>query len=658
MVKISVILPIYNVEDYLEETLTCLLNQTMVEDIEVLMVDDGSTDDSRYIIEKYALDYDNFHAFHKANEGQGIARNYALKFAKGEYVHFLDSDDYIPPDAYETLYNLALKNNSDIIIGDVLRFGNTNIWSDSLFKNSFSGITEDIESTTLAEMPSLLWDTSTSNKLYKKDFILKNDIRFPDRKIFFEDLVFSAESYIKASSVYISKYVFYYWRFRGRKTSVTQQHTDFNNFYDRIQILKIIDNLMKENNLDDDLVHYEYKKWLNHDLKIFIKKINNYPDRFNKELVKGVNEILDLIPHEFLDELNSYKRITYEMILNEDIEALKSFAPFEKDVINNEYDLDSLDEKYLKFIDFKRDSVSEDLTVILLGVDSNDDELLIRFTEKIGFLDSNYYQYTLAYVVDDNSEFSVDIKDNSFIVPFDLIRDKSRIAVKVKYREGELLKESYLRNRKPQSFEFDDFYLDFSSGIDNLLVIDVLDKNENEIEITNVDFIDDSFVFEGKSKRRIESLFIKNVLSFDEIEYSIDHIADKFKLTIPYNDILNVPIKKWELNSRQFPNTVKTSMDYNFYIGNNNIKILNQRNKILIDNSLCNLIEELTDVQSQIHNLNYENRQLKKSNRQFKRSNKKYNKANEKLNKEIEEFKSRKVVKVVDKIKSINKSGA
>ena len=96
MVKISVILPIYNVEDYLEETLDCLLNQTIISDIEVLMIDDGSTDNSRYIIEKFALDYENFHAYHKVNEGQGIARNYGLQFAKGEYVHFLDSDDYIP----------------------------------------------------------------------------------------------------------------------------------------------------------------------------------------------------------------------------------------------------------------------------------------------------------------------------------------------------------------------------------------------------------------------------------------------------------------------------------------------------------------------------------------------------------------------------------
>ena len=75
--KISVIVPVYNVEDYLEDALDSIVNQTF-NDIEVLMIDDGSTDNSRYIIEKYALDYDNFYAFHKENEGLPITRNYGL----------------------------------------------------------------------------------------------------------------------------------------------------------------------------------------------------------------------------------------------------------------------------------------------------------------------------------------------------------------------------------------------------------------------------------------------------------------------------------------------------------------------------------------------------------------------------------------------------
>ena len=117
--KISVILPIYNVEDYLEDTLNCLLNQTF-EDIEVLMIDDGSTDNSRYIIEKYALDHDNFHAFHKKNGGPALARDYGLDQARGEYIHFLDADDKITHDGYEKLYDIAVSTDSDIITADTI----------------------------------------------------------------------------------------------------------------------------------------------------------------------------------------------------------------------------------------------------------------------------------------------------------------------------------------------------------------------------------------------------------------------------------------------------------------------------------------------------------------------------------------------------------
>ena len=84
--KISVIVPIYNVEEYLEESLNCLLNQTFIENMEILMIDDGSSDNSRYIIERYALDYENFHAIHNENQGIPTTRNCGLDLAKGEYV--------------------------------------------------------------------------------------------------------------------------------------------------------------------------------------------------------------------------------------------------------------------------------------------------------------------------------------------------------------------------------------------------------------------------------------------------------------------------------------------------------------------------------------------------------------------------------------------
>ena len=129
MIKISVILPIFNGDFYLQEALDSIVNQTIIDDIEVIMVDNGSTDDSRHIIEKYALDYDNFYAYHIENKGVTFARNFGMDLAKGEYIHFMDADDYLSSEAYEKLYNLASKFNHDIVTGRFLRFNNRRTWN-------------------------------------------------------------------------------------------------------------------------------------------------------------------------------------------------------------------------------------------------------------------------------------------------------------------------------------------------------------------------------------------------------------------------------------------------------------------------------------------------------------------------------------------------
>lgn len=109
MIKISVIFPFFNGEYYIEEAMDSIINQTIFEDIEVIIVDDGSIDNARFLVNKYVLDYDNIHLFCQKNEGVSSARNLAMKYVKGEYVHFMDADDFIPFDAYEKLYNLAKK---------------------------------------------------------------------------------------------------------------------------------------------------------------------------------------------------------------------------------------------------------------------------------------------------------------------------------------------------------------------------------------------------------------------------------------------------------------------------------------------------------------------------------------------------------------------
>ena len=115
-IKVSVIVPVYNVEAYLDKCLNSLVNQTLKE-IEIIVVNDGSKDNSEKIIEKYKEKYpEKIKYYKKENGGLSSARNYGLKYAIGEYVAFVDSDDYVDLKMYEKMINLANLENSDIVV--------------------------------------------------------------------------------------------------------------------------------------------------------------------------------------------------------------------------------------------------------------------------------------------------------------------------------------------------------------------------------------------------------------------------------------------------------------------------------------------------------------------------------------------------------------
>lgn len=120
MIKVSIIVPFYNVENYIEKCLKSLVNQTL-KDIEILLVNDGSKDGSEEIAKKFIETYPNkIVYFKKENGGLSDARNYAIPYAKGEYIAFLDSDDYVEPNMYEEMYNKAKEQTLDYVECDFL----------------------------------------------------------------------------------------------------------------------------------------------------------------------------------------------------------------------------------------------------------------------------------------------------------------------------------------------------------------------------------------------------------------------------------------------------------------------------------------------------------------------------------------------------------
>ena len=114
MPKVSVIVPVYNVEKYIARCLTSLVNQT-IEDLEIIVVNDGSKDNSEQIIKEFKKDYKNIIYVKKENGGLSSARNFGLIYATGEYVAFLDSDDYVDRTLYQKMYEKAKTTNSDYV---------------------------------------------------------------------------------------------------------------------------------------------------------------------------------------------------------------------------------------------------------------------------------------------------------------------------------------------------------------------------------------------------------------------------------------------------------------------------------------------------------------------------------------------------------------
>lgn len=191
MIKISVIVPVYNVEKYLDKCLTSLVNQTLNE-IEIIIVNDGSTDNSINIIKKYEKKYKNIKAFNKKNGGLSDARNFGLKKATGQYIAFLDSDDYITFDMYEKMYNKAKSGNFDIVVCDL------NYIFDNKTKKAFSNIkidTYDIKKTMLDIYPAA-W-----NKIFKKE-LFDYGVTFK-KNVWYEDVefIYKLIPYVKSIGV-------------------------------------------------------------------------------------------------------------------------------------------------------------------------------------------------------------------------------------------------------------------------------------------------------------------------------------------------------------------------------------------------------------------------------------------------------------------------
>lgn len=303
-VKVSIIIPVYNTEKYLEKCLDSVVNQTL-KDIEVICINDGSTDSSLEILEKFANKDNRIKIFNTNNNGAGAARNIGLQNFNGEYVIFMDSDDWIRENTHEILYNFAKSNDSDMVMFKMINYDESknNFYKDYVYElepleNFHNGEIfhhEDID-------PSQLFSiaTGTVNKFYKSSFLQKINAQFPEGYIF-EDNPFFFNNLFNAKKISILNKCLYFRR--RRENSVMGSRDE--RYLDIFPITNILFDIFRLNGQFD-----KYKEIL------YNQKIETFKRCYEDISIDFKAKMYDNIKNDFLSYKNTSKGIEFENSLN------------------------------------------------------------------------------------------------------------------------------------------------------------------------------------------------------------------------------------------------------------------------------------------------------------------------------------------------------
>jgi CDP-ribitol ribitolphosphotransferase len=317
--KVSVIVPVYNVEDYLNETLTSIEEQTL-KGVEIILVDDGSTDNSDKIIMSFLEKNADIVYVKQRNKGPGQARNVGIELARGEFISFLDSDDLLPQNALETMYSTAAKEHADLVIGASLSFNSNRTWYISSHMDNGVYVAGE---KTLIRNPELLYSVGPCNKLYKTDMI--KGVRFPTNIKVTEDHPFVIEAYLKSRKIVTIDQVIYKYRRRETEENVSLSQKL------RVNSLSVLKDIMKSlkasSVLWDQYISNPYAReatkafYYNRIIRADIWPVLNQALRskegsVQKETLEIINDWLQGFTFEFFNKLHPLHQIlTYELVL-------------------------------------------------------------------------------------------------------------------------------------------------------------------------------------------------------------------------------------------------------------------------------------------------------------------------------------------------------
>ena len=283
--KVSIILPVYNVAPYLRQSLDSIIAQTLT-DIEIICVDDGSTDDSGKILDEYKEKDNRITVIHKRNAGTGAARNDGLKIATGECIGFVDPDDWILPNMYERLYNILQDKELDIVMFTPDVFNDQTqkhegflYFQDSNFPKILDDKIFNKDDISPFSYPMCVW-----NKLYRKKLFDDNNIDFAEG-LDFEDHKVIFKSLFTAKRIYFIREKLYVYRHSRQGSILSDNDT---RMFDHIKIYDIVENILKETG-NWEKFHLDFLRYKVHNILYYYTMIKpQYKDEYYKKMVKSL----------------------------------------------------------------------------------------------------------------------------------------------------------------------------------------------------------------------------------------------------------------------------------------------------------------------------------------------------------------------------------
>ncbi len=573
--KLSVVVLVYNTEEFLEECLESLVNQTL-DDIEIICVNDESKDNSLNILKRYAKKYDNIKIIDQKNTGGATAGNNGLK----EYITIMDSDDIVVEDAYEKLYNKAKETDSDIVSGKPFKYVGSyqtqlGTRQDMWDKERTVDIHKDI---------GIFYDVFYWNKIYRREFVEKNDIYMIPGKLYADaPMVFKA--FLNAEKItYIEDFV-YYWRHRSVNESITKSLTNLKNTEDRLDNYYVLKEYFKD---EPELYNQVIKLYLERFLYPIKGILDNplFKEAYLKDLRKILLDIDDVVDNKF----TNMKYILYSyLIINDKIDVLEDVLKNYEDVkdifvqngksywnlryfrnpiigIPDEvFEIRKLHKNFIELHDIglKNGNFYIDISILpTLKIY----KARVRFnglTRKYGSKDDNSYLFDLN-VREGNRYVEKLVNINSYDIYLEVVYDGKREI----FRLGS---NNFVEEINEDSLVEEDEARIYLTSYNNLLIVNTnvdsllnMDLNEERFKvIPNIDEINYKLGF-GYGKESYDVYFKR--LAIENTDKFTNALEMKWKYSLEknktYEMFVRIKKEKYLLKSKSFVNYEDKEIDY------------------------------------------------------------------------------------------------